>query len=866
MPMQSEIPSRNATETEPLSCAHTAQLRLLRFERENDPCWNMLYLDAACNCATAHDALNSELYAATGSTYARFMHTSSSTRLGLHEQIQQQLAEQGCYQVHYRLHIPHGHVDVLEAGELALHDGSKLHGQLVIHPHLEPSETRSDHQAVLPTEQPFSITGMSQHTTETIAELLQQTRANYHADQASLWLIQGDFLYPLAQWPAPATNPETPIPLAHCPDYQQALQTEPVIAAQNVQYDPRLRERFTELNQRHVLSVLEAGLWQGHRLFGVIRLEQTQVERIWHHNELAAFSQFAKQCSDLLCDRAHTTEATQSLALLQRAVAQTASACLLVDRNGRIEYANPSFTTITQFQASEVEGHQLADLPALAALYALLQPAMDTLTDNNNWQGEFQSQRKDLSPYWGHLSVSKIVDDAHRLTHYIVLYEDITETRLAQQHIERLAYTDSLTGLANRTCFIHHLEKRFHTGSAQNLVLLLVDIDNFKRINDSLGHRIGDKLLIKLAQRLQGSLGDQAVVARFASNEFALLISDMDFENGLVFAQQILCALDDPIYVDGQLINVTGSIGLACAPLHGQDPHNLMKHAGLALHKSKANGKNQVQVCSSDLNAEADFKLFLENNLRCALAQNELAVFYQPKVCLKTARLLGMEALLRWNHPERGMISPDQFIRVAEETGLIIPIGYWAARRACRMAYQLQKLGLGPLHMAINLSPRQFADPDLVENLSNILQEEQLPPNLLELELTESLLLDASEQTHRKLKAFKNLGISLAMDDFGTGYSSLSYLKKFPIDVIKIDRSFIKDIPDNQDDMEITSAVIAMAHKLRLNVVAEGIETPQQLGFLRRQHCDIAQGYLFDRPIPESQLLEQLQRYAKRTS
>ncbi len=238
-------------------------------------------------------------------------------------------------------------------------------------------------------------------------------------------------------------------------------------------------------------------------------------------------------------------------------------------------------------------------------------------------------------------------------------------------------------------------------------------------------------------------------------------------------------------------------------------------------------------------------------------------MFYQPKLCLKTGQLLGMEALLRWNHPEKGMIRPDKFISVAEETGLIIPIGKWVTRQACRMSKQLIAVGHRPLQMAINLSPKQFSDPDLVGEITNILQEEQLDPALLELELTESLLLEATGDTRQQLSRLKSLGLTLAMDDFGTGYSSLSYLKKFPIDVIKIDRSFIKDIPQNQDDMEITSAVIAMAHNLKLKVVAEGVETRDQLNFLRRHQCDIGQGYLFDKPIAGRDLLDQLKRYQR---
>ena len=550
-----------------------------------------------------------------------------------------------------------------------------------------------------------------------------------------------------------------------------------------------------------------------------------------------------------------------ALFLFQRAVEQSASAFLLFDRDGLVQYVNPSFTSITLYGAEEVQGRRISQLPALENLGDLLFDPHSGLAERNSWQGEFRSRRKNLEPYWGQLSISRVYNDDGELTHYIGIYEDITESKLAQQRIERLAYSDNLTGLGNRPHFIRCLEERFAAGNEQRFSLLLVDIDNFKRINDSLGHQTGDKLLANLARRLRNSLGQNTSLARFASNEFAVLLDGATPEAGLRQAQELLTTLDKPLFVDNQLINVTGSVGLACAPIHGDDPHQLMKHAGLALHKAKANGKHQVQVFTEALNAEASYKLFVENNLRRALTQNELEVYYQPQLCLKSGQLVGLEALLRWQHPDKGMISPEQFISVAEDTGLIIPIGKWVVRQACRASVELAALGLGQIQVAINLSAKQFTDPDLVGSIATILDEEGLPPHLLEVELTESLLLEGDDTTRNQVARLKALGLTLAMDDFGTGYSSLSYLKKFPIDVIKIDRSFISDIPENQDDMEITSAVIAMAHNLKLKVVAEGIETAAQLGFLRRQQCDVGQVYLFDRPIPGRELLDSLRRY-----
>lgn len=609
------------------------------------------------------------------------------------------------------------------------------------------------------------------------------------------------------------------------------------------------------------------------------RTQQNLIVRLARHRYLSSdpLLEAAQLITQAACEAYGTARAgiwrllddqrleASALHLFQRAVEQSASAFLLIDRDGVVEYVNPSFTSITQYSADEVRNRRLSELPALENLSELLFDARSALTQQNSWQGEFRSRRKNHEPYWGQLSLSKVYDDLGELTHYIGIYEDITQNKLAQQHIEKLAYRDNLTGLANRHYFIGALEERLESSGDRPLSLLLVDIDNFKRINDSLGHQTGDKLLVSLARRLRSCLGDGATLARFASNEFAVLLDDTAVEKGESIAAQVLHMLDKPLFVDNQLINITGSIGLASAPQHGCDPQTLMKYAGLALHKAKANGKHQVQVFTEALTAEASYKLFVESNLRRALAQNELAVHYQPKLCLRSGQLLGLEALLRWQHPEKGMIRPDRFISVAEETGLIVPIGKWVIREACRQARELAEAGLGELQIAINLSPKQFTDPDLVGSIAAILHEENIPASQLELELTESLLLDATDDTRQQLERLKSLGLTLAMDDFGTGYSSLSYLKKFPIDVIKIDRSFIKDIPDSQDDMEITSAVIAMAHNLKLKVVAEGVESAEQLAFLRRNRCDIGQGYLFDRPIPSDLLNTSLLRYPCRT-
>ncbi len=845
-----------------------ARLGLLRFERLNDPGWPLLYLDSACDAELGLPAAG--LCTPAGDNYASLI--SEAVRLQQHQVIQQQLAGgHHSYRIRYLLQGPQGVLDILETGERYYQAGQELlHGYLLAMPGLErpadmlqhpptrqqPEADRARCQALLDSlyRKP---TGSLDALAETLTAALPGL---YQVRHASLWLLEPLQLRCLAEDGQSVPEMAATQPLQEMPRHLHALRQERQLELNDVRQAADRSELAGYFSQRQTAAVLDAGIRVQGQLAGVLRLEQDRFPREWSAGEIAFISELAEALGQNILGRQYT-RTSHALQLFQQAVEQSSSAFLLLDREGRVEYASSGFTRITQYQPEDVQGQLITELPALEDISDLLQDARTALSRRRSWQSGFRGRRKNLLPYWGQLSVSRVFDHRQRLSNYIVIYEDITENRLAQQQIERLSCTDSLTGLVNRGSFIRTLEERFSQEDSPKLVLVLVDIDNFKRINDSLGHRTGDRLLVKLARRLTNALEARGQVSRFASNEFAILIEGMALDDGLQLARQLLKSLDKPLYIDGQLISISGSAGLAASPQHGFDPQTLMKHAGLALHKAKANGKSQVQTFTATLNTEADFRLFLENSLRRALVQEELELFYQPKVCLMSGRLLGLEALLRWNHPEKGMIQPVHFISVAEETGQIIPIGKWAARQACRMGRRLSEQGFTGLSVAINLSPRQFADPALVSTLQDILAEEQLPPACLELELTESLLLDATEQTHQQLNQLKEMGLTLSMDDFGTGYSSLSYLKKFPIDVIKIDRSFVKDIPDNQDDMEITSAVIAMAHNLKLKVVAEGIETQQQLTFLRRHRCDIGQGYLFDRPIPASQLPGRLQHY-----
>jgi diguanylate cyclase (GGDEF)-like protein len=380
------------------------------------------------------------------------------------------------------------------------------------------------------------------------------------------------------------------------------------------------------------------------------------------------------------------------------------------------------------------------------------------------------------------------------------------------------------------------------------LAVLFIDLDNFKHINDSLGHDSGDLLLTLAASRLSDSVNEGDTVTRQGGDEFVLILSE-DGEVQVV-TQKILEAMSEPFDINGHELRITCSIGIACYPKDGEDQQTLLKNADAAMYRAKELGRNNAQYYASGMNVKAMERLELENGLYHALARNEFLLHYQPQLDLRTGEIVGMEALVRWQHPERGLVSPAIFIPVAEDSGLIVSLGEWVLRTACTQNKAWQRAGLKPISVAVNLSALQFRQSDLVERVADILRETELDPTCLELELTESLVMQDVEKTIATLSRLKAMGIKLSIDDFGTGYSSLSYLKRFPIDTLKIDQSFVRDITTDPDDAAIAKSIISMAHDMQLRVIAEGVETEAQKSFLSLRRCDEIQGYLFSKPVP----------------
>jgi diguanylate cyclase (GGDEF)-like protein/PAS domain S-box-containing protein len=463
---------------------------------------------------------------------------------------------------------------------------------------------------------------------------------------------------------------------------------------------------------------------------------------------------------------------------------------------------------------------------------------------------------------WFCASGQPMFDDGGRFTGYRGTGSDITARKITEQRVHHVAQHDVLTGLPNRSLLQDRLGQAvaYATRSGHPVWVMLIDLDRFKYVNDSMGHKAGDVLLMTVAARLRSSLRDTDTVARLSGDEFVVILSqheDQPLSGDIV--QRVMDSVAQPVMLGPKEFFVTCSIGVAAFPSDGTPAESLIEHADIAMYRAKKLGRNNFQFYTPAMNEESLERVRIESALRNALERNEFVLHYQPQVDLKTGQIVGMEALIRWKHPELGMVPPIRFISVAEDTGLIVPIGAWVMRSACAQNKAWQDAGLGHLRVAVNLSARQFGAAELLPSIEQVLLDTGLEPSCLELELTESLFMSDVTPAVDLLHRMKSLGVKLSIDDFGTGYSSFSYLSRFPIDVLKIDRSFVNDITHDANDAAIVASIIALAHNLRLSVIAEGVETAEQLDYLRHQGCDEMQGYYFSRPLP-AQEFEQLLR------
>jgi len=558
-----------------------------------------------------------------------------------------------------------------------------------------------------------------------------------------------------------------------------------------------------------------------------------------------------------LVDKARAlAHATHALELCERAIEASANAMIITSAAAPdfvIEYVNPAFERITGYSAAEVLGRNCNFLQGASKDQHGLHEIRAAVREQRAGNAVLCNYRKDGSLFWNHLYVAPVFNTNGVVSHFVASQYDITAAKNDEAKLMHMAHHDTLTGLPNRTFLRDSVQKAMESGcrNGKPLWLMFVSLDGLSAINDNFGHSGSDCVLKVIAQRLREVVCAGDIVTHWCGSSFVIVLAEpRQGALGTATLQAILAAVNVAVPYGGQDLFLNCNIGVSACPQQGAEVDTLIDCADIALSHAKREGRNNFRFHSADMNVMAAARLRIESELRLAIEREEFVLHYQPQVELGSGRIVGMEALLRWQHPQRGLVYPSDFIAIAEETGLIVPIGAWVLRSACRQNRQWQRDGFAPMRVAVNVSARQFAQLDLAREIAAVLAEADLSPDNLEIEVTESLIMHDVDQTIGTLRELKALGVRISVDDFGTGYSSLAYLKLLPIDVLKIDRAFVIDLGAGEGaDAAIVTSIITLAHALKLKVIAEGVETIEQLEFLRRNDCDEMQGYYFSKPV-----------------
>jgi len=569
-------------------------------------------------------------------------------------------------------------------------------------------------------------------------------------------------------------------------------------------------------------------------------------------------------CATALMTNAIVSErqrATGRLALASRIIAQSPDGIIMTDPQGIILSANPAFFTTTGFQQDDIIGNSIQQLTSVHHNADFFSDIWRKLRHSGQWEGEIWNRNVtgEIHPQW--LNLSAMQDPNDQVSHYIGIYSDVSRQKKVQERIRRLAYYDVLTGLPNRQLFADRLDQamKYAGRHTLRLALFFLDLDRFKNINDTLGHTIGDKVLQLTTDRLNKCVRQTDILARLGGDEFTLVVQDVDEDfDAILVAEKVVKAFRKPIVIEEHELFVTPSIGISLYPNDGSDSEQLIKHADTAMYRAKELGGNGFQFFAADMSDPIRWNLTMENALRRAMEEENLKVVYQPQFDLLDGSIIGLEALARWHHKGIDETAPEVFIKVAEDTGLIHRLGDQVLEIACNQIVQWQQEGLTGLRVAVNISALQLRQHDFGDRLRRIVKKSGVSPQLIELEITETALMENAGIVEDLINLLSVQGFRIAVDDFGTGYSSLGYLKRLAIDRIKIDRLFVKDVPNDQNDSAICRAIISMAHNLNLRVIAEGVENNEQMDFLRHEHCDEVQGYIFSKPVNPNEVVEMI--------
>lgn len=544
-------------------------------------------------------------------------------------------------------------------------------------------------------------------------------------------------------------------------------------------------------------------------------------------------------------------QAQRRMHILSSALEQTADLIMITDADGTVEYVNPAFEVTTGFDSGELVGKKANMLRSGKHSEDFYKNLWQTILNGEVFSDVFINTRKDGSTYYEEKTITPIHNSQGVISHFVATGRDISERMRTQERLHYMAHHDALTRLPNRTLFLDRLRQAMARARWHNrlIAVMFMDLDRFKEINDTLGHDIGDQLLVAITERISSSVRTGDTVARFGGDEFAVLLDDIASAKDISqLARKVLDTLAPAFVIGGHEIFMTASIGVSIFPTDGEDTNSLLRCADVAMYRAKDLGRNNFQFYSNEMSARDFERISLENSLRHALKRREFFLLYQPQIDVCLQRIIGVEALLRWQHPDLGVTTPGEFVPLLEKTGLIVQVGEWVLRSTCEQAAAWQEAGYRDLLVSVNVSGRQFNNPEFLSSAQTIIRQTGIDPAQLELELTESMLMRNASKTISALDALTQLGIRIAIDDFGTGYSSLNYLRRFPISTLKIDRSFIRDVEHDSDDRAISQAIIVMAQSLNLGVVAEGVENAAQVEFLQGLGCTRIQGNYFSAP------------------